>query len=262
MYENLLYQLADNGVATVTLNRPERMNALDSAIKSELASVLAEIESSEEIRVLVITGAGEKAFCAGKDIKEVSDGNSSPLEFYQEQRRTLQLFSSLESCPKPTIAAINGVALGGGAELALCCDLRLLSARARFGLPEARLGVIPAGGGTQRLARLVGPSKAKELMFLCEHLNADQCVRAGIANRVFPDEHFIERVMEVAAQMADKSPLALQAIKRAVDGGLQANMGPGMQIELLSASMLFDTDDKREGLKAFSEKRAPAFKGR
>ena len=262
MYENLLYQLADNGVATVTLNRPERMNALNPAIKSELASVLAEVESSEEIRVLVITGAGEKAFCAGKDLKEVSDSKASPSEFYQEQRRTLQLFSNLESCPKPTIAAINGVALGGGAELALCCDLRLLSARATFGLPEAGLGVIPAGGGTQRLARLVGPSKAKELMFFCEHLNADQCVRDGIANRVFSDEHFMEGVMEVAAQMADKSPLALQAIKRAVDGGLQAHIGPGMQIELLSAAILFDTDDKREGMKAFSEKRAPVYKGR
>ena len=262
MHEFLKFDVTDKGVATVTLNRPDRMNSLNAALKGELSSALAEIENSKDIRVVIVTGAGSKAFCAGRDIKEANSGSTTSSEFYLEQKKTVELFSKLEKCPRPTIAAINGVALGGGAEIALCCDIRLLSTRAKFGLPEVKLGVIPAGGGTQRLPRLVGAAKAKELMFLCETLDAEECVQQGIGSRVLAEEGFMDLVMQVADRIAAMPPLAVQAIKRCVDNGLHTDIQSGLEYELLSASILFDTEDREEGMTAFLEKRTPVYSGR
>ncbi len=259
-FEHLLIS-RENHVGTVVLNRPERMNSLNTKIKEELALVIRDLSDDPEIRVVVLTGAGEKAFCAGRDIKESDSNSASPSEFLSSQKKTVELFRSIEICPKPTIAAINGVALGGGAELAFCCDIRVMAEHAKIGLPEVNLGAMPAGGGTQRLPRIVGSSLAKEMLFLGTVLNAEKALSCGLVNRLYSSDSLLEKASALARQIAAKPPLAVQAIKRAVDRGLESGAVVGAEIELLSASIVFDTEDRKEGMNAFLEKRDPTFKG-
>ena len=259
-YETLLLRVED-GVATLTLNRPEALNALTQRMKEELAAALQWLEAEESVRVLLITGAGERAFCAGADIKERAGTDPTPAEFVVRQRATHQLFTRIERFAKPVIAALNGVAYGGGAEIALCADLRIAADTARIGLTEVNLGVIPAGGGTQRLPRLVGAPKAKELIFTGARLTADQALAIGLVNRVVPAAALADAASALAAEIAGKPPLAVRFAKQAIDRGLEADLQTSLDLELFAAAILFDTDDRREGMRAFIEKRPPRFRG-
>ncbi len=261
-YDTLLLDVAAHGVATLTLNRPEAMNAITQRMKDELGDALTALEADAAVRVLVITGAGEKAFCAGADIKERSGTDPTPSEFFARQKATHQLFGRIEQFSRPVIAALNGVALGGGAEIALCADLRIAADTASFGLTEVNLGVIPAGGGTQRLPRLVGAARAKELIFTGARLKAAQALELGLLNRVVPGAELQAAVRELAATLAAKPPLALRFAKRAIDQGLQTDLSTAMDFELYAASILFASEDRKEGMRAFIEKRPPQFIGR
>jgi enoyl-CoA hydratase len=260
-YETLRLTM-DDGVATLTLNRPAAMNAITQRMKDELATALDAVEADEAVRVLVITGAGNKAFCAGADIKERAGTDPTPAEFIVRQRATHRLFTRIEQFGKPVIAALNGVAYGGGAEIALCADLRIAADTASIGLTEVSLGVIPAGGGTQRLPRLVGVAKAKELIFTAARLNAAEALSLGLVNRVVPADRLAEATMALAREIAAKPPLAVRLAKQVIDKGLQTDTQTALDFELYAAAILFDTEDRKEGMRAFVEKRAPQFRGR
>jgi enoyl-CoA hydratase len=260
-YETLLVEVA-GGIATVTLNRPDAMNALSAQLKDDLMTAFGqELPADDAVRAVVISGAGGKAFCAGADIKERSGSDLRPAEFVANQRRTHALFRAIERFPRPVIAAINGFALGGGTELALACDLRIAAESASLGLTEVNLGVIPAGGGTQRLARLVGSARAKELVFTAERIGAARALEIGLVNRVVPDAALAGEAAGLARTIAAKPPLAVRFAKEVIDRGLQTDLESGLEHELYAASILFDTEDRREGMRAFVEKRRPDFKG-
>lgn len=251
-----------DGVGVIELHRPERMNALNAQMKADLRAVLNDrARDDDRVRVIVITGSGEKAFCVGADIKEKAAEDVSPSTFFHTQRTTHQLFRDLEEFEKPTIAAINGLALGGGLEIALCCDIRVASATARFGLPEAKLGVIPAAGGTQRLPRLVGESVAKQMVFTAAMFNAERALRVGLVNEVVAAEELLPTTMDMATDMARLPPLAVRMAKRCINRGMQTDIDSGLEYERYAASILMDTQDRKEGMRAFVEKRAPRFTG-
>ncbi|MFN5164637.1 MAG: enoyl-CoA hydratase/isomerase family protein [Pseudomonadota bacterium] len=252
----------EDGVATLTLHRPEAMNAITQRMKDELGAALDAVATDDAARVLVVTGAGDKSFCAGADLKERAASEPTPAEFFFRQQATHRLFTRLEQFAKPVIAARNGAAFGGGAEIALCADLRVAAEHARFGLTEVALGVIPAGGGTQRLARLVGPARAKELLFTAARLTATEALALGLVNRVVPSDRLAAEVRALAVAIAAKPPLAVRFAKQAVDKGLQADLQTALDFELYAAAILFDTEDRREGMRAFVEKRTPRFVGR
>lgn len=259
--ETILFDVAD-GVATITLNRPERLNALNARMKEELEEAffsLAELDPA--VRVVVLTGAG-KAFCAGADIKERVDQRLPASAFYYQQKKTQTLFRRIEECAKPTIAAINGVALGGGAEIALCCDLRLAAAGAKIGLTEARIGMIPLGGGTQRLPRLVGAARAKELIFTADTIDAESAAAIGLVNRVVVPEALTDEASTLARRIAAMPPLAVKFAKRAINAGLQTGIDGALEYELYAGAILNDSEDRHEGMRAFVEKRSPVFTGR
>lgn len=259
-WDTLMLDVAD-GVATLTLNRPDAMNAINQRLKDELALVLDAVDADEAARVLLITGAG-KAFCAGADIKERSGQQPTPAQFVFQQQATHRLFSRIEQFNKPVIVALNGAAYGGGAEIALCADIRLMADTAQIGLTEVNLGVMPAGGGTQRLPRLVGASKAKELIFTGARLKADEALAIGLVNRVVAAKDLSAAARELALQIAAKPPLAVRMVKQAIDKGLHTDTQTAMTFELYAAAILFDTDDRKEGMQAFIDKRAPVFRGR
>lgn len=249
----------DGGIARLTLDRPERMNAINAQMKAELAQALDRIEA-ERARCVLLTGAG-RAFCAGADIKERAGQEPSPAEFLAAQRRTHALFGRLAALDAPVIAALNGVALGGGLEIALCADLRLAATGARLGLTEVALGVIPAGGGTQRLPRLVGPGVAKRMVLTGQVLDAAAALAIGLVDEVTEPEALLPRAEALAAAIAAQPPLAAQAAKRVMDLGLDTDLATGLEAELHAAAILFATEDRREGMRAFVEKRRPVFTG-
>lgn len=259
--ETVRYELSD-GIATVTLDRPDRMNALGRTMMSDLERVFFEFARRDEPRCVIVTGAGGRAFCAGADIKERAGASPRSVATYLDLDRTRRLFRGIEQFERPTIAAIDGVALGGGLELALCCDLRIGSPAARLGLTELRLGAIPAAGGTQRLPRLIGEAKAKELLFLAEILPADEALRLGLLNRVVPSERLLDEALGIARRIATLAPLATLFAKRAVNEGMQVGLESGLEIERYAAAMLMETDDRKEGMSAFVEKRPARFVGR
>ncbi|HEX8453297.1 MAG TPA: enoyl-CoA hydratase-related protein [Longimicrobium sp.] len=249
----------DGAVAILTVDRPEKRNALNAAVRRELIAALDELRDDAEVRVLVLTGAGEKAFVAGADIAEFAE--RTPLE----QRAAMtgrRVFDEIAAYPKPVIAMINGFALGGGCELALVCDLRIAADTARLGQPEINLGIIPGGGGTQRLPRVVGTGQAMRLVLTGEIVDAAEALRIGLVDLVHPAAELRERTLEMARGMAGKSPVALQMAKSAVRAAAEMPLAAGLAYETELFATCFASDDKREGVAAFLEKRPASFTGR
>ena len=247
------------GVAVLTVNRPEKLNALNMQVHREGIAALDALKRDNEVRVLIITGAGEKSFVAGADISEFA-GQTPVSErnlFYASS-----LFNSLDTFPKPVIAMINGFCLGGGCELAMACDLRIAGERARFGQPEINLGIIPGGGGTQRLTRLIGETKAMELILTGDMIDAPTALSLGLVNYVYRTEDLEAKTMELANKIVVKSPIALQLAKEAVKLASRSNLDEGLRREIDLFAICFSTEDKEEGVAAFLEKRKPVFKGR
>ena len=230
--------------AVATIHRPEALNALNSQVLADLAELLDTVEADKEIRVLVITGAGEKAFVAGADIGEMSTLTKAEGEAFGKKGN--DVFRRLETLPIPTIAAVNGFALGGGCELSMSCDIRICADTAVFGQPEAGLGITPGFGGTQRLARLVGPGMAKQLIYTAKNIKADEALRIGLVNAVYPAQELLPAAEKLAGTIAKNAPIAVRACKKAINDGLQVDMDRAVTIE---------TADQKEGMGAFLEKR-------
>ncbi|BBL79769.1 3-hydroxybutyryl-CoA dehydratase [Rubrobacter xylanophilus] len=257
-YETLLVEVGEDRVGTITLNRPEKRNALSSRVVSELREALRELGEDERVGVLVFTGAGERAFAAGADITELRE--KTMLDALSPAMQAL--CEEIEGSDKPTIAAVNGYALGGGCELAMACDIRIAAENARFGLPEVSLGILPGAGGTQRLSRLIGKGRALELVMTGRLMDAREALSAGLVSRVVPQEELLSAAGELAAQILSRGPLAVRLARLAVRAGYEADQGTGLLIERLAQAVLFASEDKREGTAAFVEKRPPEFRGR
>ena len=249
----------DDGVATIVIKRPEVMNALDDVTLHELQQVTQEFATDELVRVVVLTGYGDKAFIAGADIKQLS--TLTPIEAETLARRGQAVCNDLEQMGKPVIAAINGYALGGGCEIAMACTLRIASESARIGQPEVTLGLIPGYGGTQRLTRLVGHGRALEIMLTGKPISAEEAWRIGLINRVVPSEELTDVVNELARYLSGQSPLAMKYILAAVRDGFGMTLRDGCSLEASLLGLMASTDDWREGTTAFLEKRRPRFTG-
>jgi len=251
---------ADGRVHTVMVNRPEVLNAMNTALLEELLATLKDLGADDQCGVIVLTGAGDRSFIAGADIKEM-DGKT-PLEARAYSELGQEIAHMLEVMRKPTIAAVNGYALGGGCELALACDIRLCSENAQFGQPEINLGIIPGWGGTQRLARATNIGYAKELILSGRMVDSDEAFERGLVQHVYPLEELMPRTMELAQQMATKSPVALYYAKESTNRALHGDIGGNLVHEADLYSLMFSTDDAKEGLRAFVEKRKPTFIGK
>lgn len=258
-YKNLLIETTD-GVTLLTINSPRTMNALNSEVLGELECALYELNLDESVKVVLMTGAGEKAFVAGADIKEMSQMNSFEAhQFGSKGQRVMLLINRMR---KPVIAVVNGYALGGGLELALACDFIYASEKAKLGFPEVTLGVIPGFGGTQNLARLIGPAKANELIFSGRVITAAKALAWGIVNEVFAPEELLPKAMETAKEIAGRGSLAVACAKDAIVNGLNMGKDDGFRYEVSQFGVLFATDDQKEGMGAFIEKRAAQFQGK
>jgi enoyl-CoA hydratase len=258
-YETLLYEKA-GGIATVTINRPESLNALNFRVYSELYEVFGEIEKDNEVRVVILTGSGEKAFVAGSDITEMAPQSSQEIASFVDIAR--QASDRIYYLGKPVIAAINGYALGGGCELTMCCDLRIATEKARFGQPEISVGVIPGAGGTQRLARLIGMTRAKELIYSGDMIDANTALSYGLVNKVVPVENLMTEAREMAAKLLTKSGVILSLAKAAITGGAGMSLPDALSYEAQCFALCFATEDQKEGMKAFMEKRKAEYKNR
>ncbi|GHD62388.1 enoyl-CoA hydratase [Thalassobaculum fulvum] len=249
----------DGPVGQITINRPETLNALDVPTCLALEKALDRLEADDTVRVIVVTGAG-RAFVAGGDIGDLNSrlGLAHYREFGEEIHRVFRRF---ETCDKPTIAAVNGFALGGGTELLLCLDIRILSDKARLGLPEITLGIFPGAGGTQRMIRQVPLCRAKELMFTGDHIPAAEAVAIGLANRVVPHDELMAETRALAAKIAEKSPLTLKLLKRTIGDGADMALPSALRHEQATISLVMDSRDAHEGCSAFLEKRKARFEG-
>jgi len=258
-YTAIRYEL-DDGLATVTMNRPDVHNAMNDAMRRELTQVFTEIAVSDDVRVVLVTGAGERAFSAGADIREFVDVPS--LAHYREQRRRLDFRQAMDRCPQPIIAAIHGYTFGGGLEMALACDIRVAGDDAKLGLTEIDLAIIPGGGGTQRLPRLLGRGKALEMILTGARISADEALRIGLVERVVPAADVQKAALELARTIASKAPVALRYAKEAVVKGLELPLADGLRLEGDLSALLRSTEDRLEGARAFLEKRKPRWTGR
>ena len=252
MYKHLLMEVSGQ-IALVTINNPKSLNALNSATLAELNECLAKIETSKDIRVVILTGSGAKAFVAGADISEMV--NATPAEGRAMALLAKEAFFRLEKMPQVTIAAVNGYALGGGCELAMSCDIRVAAENAVFGQPECGLGILPGFGGTQRLARLVGKGRAKELIFTCDKIDAQEAYRIGLANKVVPAEELMDTCVAMADKMLTKGSYAISLAKMCIETGMDTDLDSGLDMEATNFGLSFATNDKKEGMTAFLEKR-------
>ena len=249
-----------DGILTLTLDRPDVLNAMNNAMRRQLLDIFTRLRSDDTVKVVVITGAGERAFCAGADIREFLEP-PTPTHF-REARKRLDFRAEMERCSQPIIAAIRGFALGGGLELALACDIRIAAEDAQLGLSEINLAIIPGGGGTQRLPRLVGRGKALEMILTGMRVPAAEALRIGLVERVVPVSELMTAAQGLARQIADKAPIALRYAKEAVVGGLGLPLADGIRLENDLSTLLRTTEDRVEGAKAFGEKRKPKWTGR
>jgi enoyl-CoA hydratase len=259
MYKTLIYEKKDN-IGVLTVNRPDKLNALSNELTEELQKFLGEAEKDAELRVVVITGAGDKAFVAGADINELVERDA--LQGRNVSRFRQELFARIENLPVPVIAAVNGYALGGGLELALACNIRIASEKAQFGAPEIKLGIIPGDGGTQRLPRLVGLGRAMEMVLTGDFIDAQEAFRIGLVNRVVPHDELMENVMALAKKIASRPPLAVKYGKEAVNRSQEGDAASGYALESYLHALACTTEDKKEGVAAFLEKRKGEFKGK
>lgn len=246
-------------IAKVIINRPDKLNALNLEVRANIAMALEQLRLDDDVRVVIITGAGEKAFIAGADIKEFE--GKSGVEGYQ-YIQTGDVYSVVERFPKPTIAMIHGFCLGGGCEVAMACDIRIASEKAKLGQPEINLGLIPGGGGTQRLPRLVGQGNAMRLIYTGDIVDAASAESMGLVDQVVPVDQLEEKTMELAEKIATKSPAALKAVKESIRAAWQMPLDAGLRFEKAWFGLLFSTEDMDEGVAAFLEKRKPEFKGK
>ena len=258
-FENLLVEQKDR-VALLTINRPKSLNALNGETLRELVQAFSTLEQEEEVKVIILTGAGDKAFVAGGDISVMA--KATPLLARELALQAQRLFNRIETCSKPVIAAINGYALGGGCELAMACDIRLASDNAKIGQPEINLGIIPGWAGTQRLPRLVGKGRAKELIFTGDMLSAAEARDIGLVNRVFPQAELLAAATQMAQKIAAKGGIALRLAKEAIDNGMEMDITRAGDYEADLFALCFATEDQKEGMGAFLEKRQAVFQDR
>ncbi len=253
-FQNIILEKKDN-IATITFNRPDAMNALNNQTRGEFRAAMADVTADEDVRVIILTGSG-KSFVAGSDIKELQQ--TMPIDAHKIDR----LGALVENCPKPVIAAVNGFALGGGCEIVMGCDIIVAHEKAKFGQPEINLGIIPGGGGTQRLPRLIGVCRAKELILTGDIISAQEADRLGLVNKVVPIDELMPTVMKIAGKIASKSTVAVRIAKTAINRGMQLGLESGLAYEREMYSLSLSTEDKVEGVAAFVEKRDPQFKGK
>ena len=243
----------ENEIAVVTINRPKSLNALNSETLAELNTCLAEIEGRTDIKVVILTGSGSKSFVAGADISEMV--NATPAEGRAMGLLAREAFVRLENMPQVTIAAVNGFALGGGCEISMACDIRVAAENAKFAQPECGLGILPGFGGTQRLARLVGKGRAKEMIFTCDMIDAQDAYRIGLANHVVPQEELLDYCKAMAGRIMKNAPYAVSLAKQVINSGADMDLDNGLKLEANIFGLSFSTEDKKEGMTAFLEKR-------
>lgn len=257
-YENIIYEVKE-GIATITFNRPKALNALNGALLAELSQALDEIAADEDIRVLILTGAGDKSFVAGADISELATFDSLKAKAFG--RRGHDIVNKLQQLPIAVIAAVNGFALGGGTEISIACDFIYASENAKFGQPEINLGVIPGFGGTQRLPRLIGTNMAKELIYTGKMISAAEALQLGLVNKVVPHDSLMDEVMKTAGVIASKGKVSLREAKHAVNKGMEVDLASGCGIEIDAFALCYASPDAKEGTSAFLDKRQAEFKG-
>ncbi|WP_122628052.1 short-chain-enoyl-CoA hydratase [Lucifera butyrica] len=258
-FENLLFE-KDNGIGMITINRPKALNALNGATLSELDALCDQLAKDNSVKVVIVTGSGEKAFIAGADITEMQP--MSAVEGRNWGKFGQAVFNKLENLPQPVIAAVNGFALGGGCELAMACDIRIASEKAKFGQPEVTLGITPGFGGTQRLPRLVGKGRAKELLYTGDMIDAAEAYRIGLVNKVVPPEELLTVAKGMAAKILSRAAVAVQLCKAAVNEGMDMDLDSGVAYEAEVFGLCFATADQKEGMTAFTEKRKANFTGK
>jgi len=258
-YQNIIFAL-DGRVASITFNRPKALNALNSELLEEFGQVLDEVAANEDIRVLILTGSGEKSFVAGADITELAKFNALQAKQFSEKGHLV--INRLQKLSIPVIAAVNGFALGGGSEIALACDFIYASENAKFGLPEITLGLIPGFGGTQRLSRLIGKNMAKELIFTGRMISVETAAKIGMVNKIVEAGGLMEEVNKTATEMASKGKVSIRAAKYAINTGMDADLDTGCAIEIDAFALCMASSDAGEGTSAFLEKRKPDFKGK
>lgn len=259
-YENLDVTVEDDGRAVLTFDRPDSLNALSDPMAEEIIDALDQLEADPDVRVLVFRGR-DGNFCAGADVA-TPPAESEPFQQTRRFRWLRRLFNRIEAFPRPTVAAIEGYCLGGGCEIACCCDTRVATESATIGVPEIMLGVIPAGGGTQRLSRLIGLSRARDMILRGKHHDAETMREYGFVHELTDDDAFEARLEDVIEEYLARPPVAMELAKHVVNGGYDASLQAGLEMESLATGVLFGTDDAQEGLEAFREKRPPEFEGK
>ena len=249
-YNNLLVEIED-GIAVITINRPKSLNALNSETLAELGDIAAAIEKAKDVKVVILTGSGQKSFVAGADISEMV--NATPMEGRAMALLAAETFKKFENMPQVTIAAVN--ALGGGCEISMCCDIRIAAENAKFAQPEVNLGILPGFGGTQRLPRLIGKGRAKELIFTTDQIDAQEAYRIGLANKVVPQEELLDYCKAMAKKIMSKASFGVTLAKQAINTGMDTDLESGLKLEANLFGLAFSTHDKAEGMQAFLEKR-------